>query len=199
MKRRAFFKLGVQKTAETVFQIVGAVAENDATRWIRPPFALDELGFLLACTRCDLCIDACQPGVLFRLPARVGLRAAGTPAMDLVSLGCPMCEGWPCVAACKPKALHFSEPEPEAPPARPRLAVVTIKTEDCLPYSGPECGACRSACPVPGALVFVGGAKPTINADLCTGCALCREACIVTPKAIKVVSVGRSRERGDLG
>jgi formate hydrogenlyase subunit 6/NADH:ubiquinone oxidoreductase subunit I len=39
---------------------------------------------------------------------------------------------------------------------------------------------------VPGALEWDGGGRPTINATLCTGCAQCREACIVDPKAISV-------------
>ena len=116
--------------------------------------------------------------------------------MDLVAKGCPMCAGWPCVVACEQKALAL--PPAEAPPVRVRLAFVTVRTEECLPYSGPECGACRSACPVAGALAFTGGVKPKIDQDLCTGCALCREACIVSPKAIKVVSIGRAKEKGDL-
>ena len=69
-----------------------------------PPFAVDELDFLLACTRCDKCIEACPHDVLFKLPARTGLQAAGTPAMDLLNRGCHLCRDWPCVAACEPDA-----------------------------------------------------------------------------------------------
>ncbi|MDP6774258.1 MAG: hypothetical protein QGI63_08315, partial [Rhodospirillales bacterium] len=69
-----------------------------------------------------------------------------------------------------------------------RLARVWIDTTTCLPYSGPECGACADSCPVEGALEWEGGVRPVVNDERCTGCALCREACIVDPKAIGVAA-----------
>ena len=75
-----------------------------------------------------------------------------------------------------------------APLAPPKLAAVRIDTRTCLPYSGPECGACAHACPVPGALEWEDGIRPVVNDERCTGCALCREACIVEPKAIEVAA-----------
>jgi Pyruvate/2-oxoacid:ferredoxin oxidoreductase delta subunit len=33
-----------------------------------------------------------------------------------------------------------------------------------------------------------------VKTDICTGCALCREACIVDPKAIKVSAYVRDEE-----
>ena len=97
-----------------------------------------------------------------------------------------MCDGFPCVAACEAGALVLPDQAGEAPPAPPRLALVEIDTDTCLAWLGPECGACAHACPVPGALEWEGGTKPVVKTDICTGCALCREACIVDPKAIKV-------------
>ena len=64
---------------------------DHAARWLRPPYALPELDFLLACTRCDACIDACPQRVIFALPARCGVAAAGTPALDLSHRGCALC------------------------------------------------------------------------------------------------------------
>lgn len=182
IKRRDFFKLGARKAAHLTYKAASARAANRAQNWIRPPFALAELDFLLACTRCDHCVEACPHDVLFTLPARLGIQVAGTPAMDLLAKGCHMCDGWPCVNACEPGAL--APAEPEAP--LPKLAGASIVTDNCLPYSGPECGACAHVCPVPGALEWDGGIRPMINQDLCTGCALCREACIVEPKAIAI-------------
>jgi ferredoxin-type protein NapG len=69
----------------------------------------------------------------------------------------------------------------------PLLAELRIDTQTCLPYSGPECGACAHACPVPGALIW-NMCKPYIVPQLCVGCSLCREACIVDTKAILVRS-----------
>jgi NAD-dependent dihydropyrimidine dehydrogenase PreA subunit len=90
------------------------------------------------------------------------------------------------VAACEPDALRLPEQEEEGPPAPAKLARVRIDPETCLPYSGPECGACAHACPVPGALEWEGGLRPVIDEERCTGCALCREACIMEPKAVEV-------------
>ena len=186
MKRRDFFKLGAGKTAEIAFRVAGAAVAERAKNWIRPPYARDELDFLLACTRCDACITACPHDVLFALPARLGVQVAGTPAMDLLNRGCHMCEGWPCVAACEPDAL--TRPDSDAPP---KLAHAHIDTDVCLPYLGPECGACADSCPVPGALRWTDGIRPVIDEDACTGCALCREACILDPKAVVVSAIAR--------
>jgi len=195
MKRRDLFRLGAQKTAQAVLEIAGAKAAARAKNWIRPPYALEELDFLLACTRCDKCIEACPHDVLFTLPARRGLQVVDTPAMDLLNHGCHLCEDWPCVTVCEPGALRFPDQDKEEagaggdpPPPLPKLARVTINENACLPYSGPECGACRPVCPVPGALAWEGGTKPRIVQELCTGCALCREVCVVHPKAVEIAS-----------
>ena len=168
-----------------------ALAKKKASRWLRPPYALDELEFLLACTRCGECIAACPHQVIFPLSTRLGAQVAATPALDLLRKGCHLCEDWPCVTACEPGALKRPSPEEEdadTPPALPRLARASIDEGRCLPYSGPECGACDSACPVPGALVWEQW-KPRIDPERCTGCALCREACITEPKAIDIRSL----------
>ncbi len=189
MKRRELFKLGAQKTAKVAFELAGEKAARRAGNWLRPPFAVKELDFLIDCTRCDKCIEACAPGVLFKLPARHGLQVAGTPAMDLLHRGCHLCDDWPCVNACEPGVLKLPETdEDSAQPALPKLARVRINPEACLPYLGPECGACADSCPVPGALEWR-GTKPIINPEPCTGCALCREACIVEPKAVDVSAI----------
>ena len=186
MKRRDLFKLGANKAIEITSRAAARKVAREAENWIRPPFAVNELDFLLACTRCDKCIEACPHDVLFKLPARWGIKAAGTPAMDLRVRGCHLCEDWPCVAACEPEALKLPDGDGETPPEAAKLARVTINTKTCLPYLGPECGACAHACPIPGALEWEDGLRPVINQDVCTGCALCREACIVEPEAVDV-------------
>lgn len=185
MKRREFFRLGAQKAARAALRLAAEEAARRATRWIRPPFALAEAEFLLACTRCDKCIEACDYHVLFKLPAHHGLQAGGTPAMDLLDRGCHMCQDWPCVKACEPGALKLPALDGDAP-GPVKLARVGIDVNVCLPYLGPECGACRDSCPIPGALEWQGGIKPVIIEERCTGCGLCREACIADPKAIEI-------------
>ncbi len=200
MDRRAFFTRGAGKAAQAITKHAADQARKNAMRWIRPPFAIEELDFLLACDRCAQCIDACPHDVIFPLPSKLGIKVYTTPAMDLLNQGCHLCEDWPCVQACTRGALKLAdnrqdESEKEqaqasdkkiVPRKLPVLAVVSINEETCLPYNGPECGACN-ICPVQGAMTWE-MQKPLINSLLCTGCALCREACIVEPKAISVKS-----------
>lgn len=188
MDRRQFFQNALHKAAKTVVKQGDARVTARASHWIRPPYAIAELEFLLTCTRCTDCIEACPHGVIFSLPARLGADVAGTPALDLLHKGCHLCEDWPCVSACQSGALQ-RPPEPESIVVKPPLlARVTINKTTCLPYQGPECGVCVAACPVPGALQLQ-EERPVIDESACTGCAMCREACIVEGKAIEVVSL----------
>ena len=188
MDRRAFFRRAAGKATEVVVKEVDDKVKAEAVHWIRPPYAVDELEFLLACTRCGECVTACPHDVIFPLESRLGAKVVNTPAMDLLNKGCHLCEDWPCVNACEPKALKFPEVEEDEKMPLPVLAKASINTSTCLPYSGPECGACQGSCPVPGALVWE-MERPRVDQDICTGCALCREACIVEPKAVLISSV----------
>ena len=183
MERRQFFRWGLGKAIQTANYIVNQAMEPPTGRWFRPPYAQQESAFLLSCTRCDKCIIACPYGILFALPPTMGAQVAATPAMNLSSQGCHLCADWPCVAACQPHALQLPSMAEGATPLLPRLAQVKIDPARCLPYLGPECGACGSVCPIPDAIQWQ-GSRPTVEASLCVGCALCLEACITTPKAV---------------
>jgi ferredoxin-type protein NapG len=189
MDRREFFKRGLKKlTKSAVETIEERITYN--VRWFRPPYARPELEFIVFCTRCGDCIDACPHDIIFPLSNDIGMQVGGTPVLNLMRKGCHLCADWPCVQACKPEALILPVPEAEEPVPLPQLALANIDSQHCLPYLGPECGACEGSCPVPGALTWDGN-KPVINAELCTGCALCREACIADPKAV-VLQISKS-------
>ena len=199
--RRAFFRRAAGKAAEKVVEQADARIESRATQWIRPPFAIAEIEFLLACTRCEACIEACPHDVIFKLPASYGIDVTATPALDLTHKGCHLCADWPCVSACEPAALRLPEVDDESEgelAALPRLAVASIDTHQCLPYMGPECGACEGSCPVEGALGW-SGYQPVINKQYCVGCGLCRQACITDPRSIMIKSLhtADSAQNGD--
>lgn len=187
MDRRTFFRQVLRKTSETVVKHADDQAARRAAHWIRPPYAVDELEFLLACNRCGACVSACPHETVFLLSTRLGTQVAGTPSLDLLNKGCHLCADWPCVAACETGALRLPENKEEDTPL-PRMAIASIATSTCIPYLGPECGACATSCPVPCALVWE-QARPRVNKDKCVGCGLCREACIVSPKAIHIMSI----------
>jgi ferredoxin-type protein NapG len=198
MDRRQFFRKGFRNAAKVAISAADQHAAQKASNWLRPPFAIGELDFLLKCTRCDACIEACPHQVIFPLPEARGVTVAGTPALDLLNKGCHLCSDWPCVNACDTGALQLlfnvdderseplGEPQPRVLEPGDRLSNVSVDTTLCLPYLGPECGACRDSCPV-SALNWEGN-KPVIDQNTCVGCGLCREACITEPKSIAIRS-----------
>ena len=186
MDRRDFLRLGADKVAEIKADLARDTAPGSGGNWIRPPFAEAEPDFLINCTRCDKCIAACGYAVLFKLSGEPSHPAAATPAMDLLNRGCHMCADWPCVAACETDALKLPQGDGGAPPRPGKFAVAEIDAAQCLPYLGPECGACADFCPLEGALQWRRGGRPVINSDICSGCGRCREACITEPKAVKI-------------
>lgn len=234
MNRRNFFRRGFGKVASFSTDYVEHKVVEKAKAWIRPPFAKTELDFLVSCSRCGDCIDACPHQVIFPLPLKRGASVAGTPAMDIPNNACLLCTDWACVTACKDKALSFisnqvadnkititdkvegtvvdektlnlnpsevflgddtdsenTEPnitDPENMPQAkdcPPMASARIDESLCMPYSGPECGACKGSCPLPDTLVWH-NEKPSINLDNCIGCGQCVQLCITSPKAIKI-------------
>ncbi|QFU24546.1 4Fe-4S binding protein [Shewanella eurypsychrophilus] len=211
MDRRSFFKSSFSKIADIGSEHALKKVEHNAKGWIRPPFAINELDFLLNCSRCGECIKACPQQVIFELPLHRGTVAVATPAMDIPNKACELCTDWPCVTACKDKALAFPAVQPkqvqqqenvslpadnasenegtiEGYPAAgqcPPMASAKVNSSLCMPYSGPECGACRGSCPIEETLTWH-NEQPSINQETCVGCGQCVQACITTPKAIEV-------------
>ena len=176
--RRDFLRDFFRQSSEAALKAAEAGIVPQEVRFVRPPGALPEVEFLQACSQCGDCVPACPHGTIFMLGAHTG-GAEKTPALDLTHRACHLCEDFPCIAACEPGALQAVEA------ASLRFASIRINQQTCLPFLGPECGVCVSVCPVPGAIAL-NSACPEINPEACVGCAVCREACVVTPSAISV-------------
>ena len=138
----------------------------------RPPWALAEVAFSAACTRCSECIDACPQHILV---ADKDLR----PRVDFSRGECTFCGK--CAEACRPRALEKAEGQP------PWLLKARIQ-DNCLARANVVCRACGDACPVQ-AIRFspqvMSAAQPEVRDDLCTGCGACYSPC--PARAIRII------------
>jgi len=167
---------------------------------LRPPGALDEFDFLVACTRCDKCMMACPQGSIFRAGAQAVL-ASGTPTLDPRIMPCFLCTSLPCITACPEGALVWPKvraggQELEGPAAT-RMGTARVKPNRCLTYergqrAAQACRTCVDRCPYPGVAIRMtdpepgGQAHPEVLAEFCTGCGLCSFGCPTPEPAIVI-------------
>ena len=174
LSRRHWLRGLVPLAVDTAAAVVAPML---ADRPVRPPGAGTESDFLTLCSRCGDCATACPFGSIFVFSE--GQEALSkTPVLFVAERPCRQCEGYPCAAACKAGALTAPQS------GQPRLGGVRIQQDRCLPYSGPECGACVGLCPGAQALSLRAG-RPQIDAEQCTGCGMCIAACVMSPPAIE--------------
>ena len=157
-----------------------------AQRYLRPPGALPELGFLAACTRCGDCITACPVKAIVRAPTASGL-AAGTPYLNVQAQACIACADMPCANACPTEALTA----PADGWAHYRLGTVEFVPERCVTFKGVECQVCAKACPVgERALAMDDDGHPVLKLEGCVGCGSCVRACITSPSSFTFKAAG---------
>lgn len=130
----------------------------------RPPWALAEAAFLVACTRCGDCLRAC--------PTRIVIgRDAGYPTIDFGAGECTFCGD--CTRACTTGALHQGAGQP------PWMIVASVD-DRCLAHRHVECRICGDLCEAR-AIRFspqLGGpAQPQVDSTACTGCGACVAPC----------------------
>jgi len=181
--RRALLRRAVERW-------VGDVVERTESRvvqrrYVRPPGALPEIGFLAACTRCGLCAEACPPHAIVTVRSDGGI-AAGTPYLDAAVQPCVACADMPCAAACPTEALTL----PEMLWAGHRIAALTLVPERCVTFHGTPCGVCADACPMGEAALAIDEAgHPVIRREGCVGCGVCVRACITSPSSFQITPV----------
>lgn len=150
----------------------------------RPPGAVAAEDFLVKCTRCGICLGIC--------PAN---------AITEDESGYPEFIG-PCFACCKECMIncptHALRPISKT---EMRIGTAVIDEGRCNAWN-PDIGGCLVCwefCPV-GAVTLTAKAvhdnpdsdprdfisNPRVNAELCTGCAVCVHACPIKPPSIDV-------------
>ena len=181
-RRQAITLLGGAVAVASLAVARPLLAAPEERPLLGPPGALPEAAFLALCLRCGQCVQVCPRGSVKLGHMEHGL-SLGTPYIDARTNACDLCpNGLPaCVTACPTGALSLA---PEAPI---RMGTAVIDTERCLAHLGDVCRTCFVACPLQETALFLEGAlRPTVNPEICTGCGLCEQHCIMEPSAIVV-------------
>ena len=167
IRERGSKELANDKESEFVLKKPSGQSRRNGGFIQRPPHAVPESEFVVGCTKCDACLEACPPHAIFRTPESEGIMA-GLPIIDAQSQPCLMCDDMPCVPACEAGVLRF-----DAPVA---MGLAVIDSTTCLAFQGTVCTACAEQCPVENAITMEAG-LPIIDADACTGCGVCLYVC----------------------
>lgn len=178
INRRDFFKFGLSKSSNAISKRIDRKAPRIG---IRPPGAVSEQEFLLLCTRCNDCVDACPHDVIFK-PTFSSAKIYGeTPFLSLSTKACEFCEDMPCITACKPNALVRGD-QPI------KIGIAEVFREHCLGAQGQRCDYCERSCPKEFAALTIGEDRvPIIDKDKCVGCGKCEYICpSMTGKALIV-------------
>ena len=156
---------------------------------LRPPGALEEEDFLAACIRCTRCADACETRCIGLFGPEGGV-LQGTPFIVPLERGCNLCLA--CGETCPSGALEVLAHKEDA-----GMGTAVIDERLCVSHNGTGvCGACFTACPLRGKAVTQGLRNaPEIHRDICTGCGLCEEFCIVDERSeLRAIQVTSSRK-----
>jgi len=155
-------------------------------RFLRPPGALAELEFKQQCIGCYKCATACPNNCIEMAGFEYGEENVHTPVINPRNRGCIQCMR--CTQVCPTGALQPISTSEVDILENSKMGLAVIDESLCFSYFGRTCGVCYRACPYPGKAITVGlFEQPKINADYCTGCGLCEQACIHMPQAIRII------------
>jgi len=178
--RRDFFRDTLGRVAREVAR--RAEERVAPRRYFRPPGAAGEAEFLVLCTRCGDCADACPVHAIRTAPASAGL-AAGTPLLEPAVTACIVCADMPCTRSCETGALTV----PPRGWADIHMGALELDTERCITFHGSACGVCARACPVgEQALALDDAGRPVLKPEGCVGCGVCVTSCPTIPSSLRL-------------
>lgn len=145
---------------------------------LRPPGAINELDFLLKCTRCDDCIIACPHKAIVRAGSKHGT-AMGTPYIDPKNAPCLLCDDLPCVKFCSESALIM--------PKKIRMGTAFVIKNRCFAFNGQICDYCYDRCPLKEKAIIMEDRLPEVKEKECTGCGICEYYCPAPGRGIIIL------------
>jgi ferredoxin-type protein NapG len=147
---------------------------------LRPPGMLQEQLLVDACIRCGKCVDVCPARAIFPLGSDWG-RAEGTPAIDARRQPCVLCTGLQCTHVCPSGALLPTYVNGDVV-----MGTAVLDADRCVAHHGVACDVCKTACPIPDAVVIAGDGRVYVDDARCVGCGLCEHVCPTEPASIRV-------------
>jgi polyferredoxin len=175
---------------------------------VRPPGALGEAEFLARCIRCGACMKVCPTNAIHPAAWEAGLEGAWSPVLKMTIGSCEY-ECTLCSQVCPTGAIR---PLGVAAKQAIRIGLAYIDRNRCLPYAyARACIVCEEHCPTPRKAIWLeqvevvgpgGGrvtvAQPHVDPDLCIGCGICMNKCVIQgDPAVVVSSVGETRNPGN--
>ncbi len=171
--RRDLFRKTMHSAKKVTFDLLDAGMKIKFRRKIiRPPGAIAEDQFLMACSRCDSCKDACPYNAIHKVSSVSAGVLFNTPFIDPHHEACRFCEDMPCIKACDDNALILTDI------IKP-IGLAVVHREHCLVEQGQYCDYCYNSCPNSLKAIIKGeDGVPVIDADACVGCGKCAYICV---------------------
>ena len=204
MERRHFLLAGLAGVAAVPLVRLDDGESRANAALIRPPGSLAEREFLGRCVRCGECMKVCLTNGLQPTFLEAGVEGMWTPRLD-ARIGYCEYQCTLCGQVCPTQAIRRLLVEEKK---RVRIGLAHIDPGRCLPYAFQKtCIVCEEHCPLPVKAIWFeevevrdhqGGRRtvkqPRVDPELCTGCAICENKCVVRDlPAIRVTSANEDR------
>lgn len=179
--RRAFLTATALGLTSALLLRGSLSAKTSSLPRLRPPGAdRDEIDFLAKCTRCGECMKVCPTNGLQPLLFQGGLYEMWSPVL-IPRIGYCKYECNLCSEVCSTGAIARLALEDKK---KWQIGVARVDRTRCR-----NCLRCEQFCPVPDKAIKRGLRHPMVVEQLCIGCGICENVCLVNPSAIRVVSL----------